>query len=618
MKKIKIFILCLFFVALGTVGSVAGFYINENSTAVVNWLNNSITVSKDNYKELLEESKLTVLQLSLEIASLEEENAQLQIEKEDLTNMLAELEQTEEGNQALIQDYTLQISSLDAQIIEKDSIIADLQALISSIYEDMITELFVLPDDLKNLTFTIYGYGEDFVVLFSDKSLYEFDCSEGTLNLICKDIVTSLNVFEGGYVYNKTVSSKTHVVFHSKSTGEDTIVIEGSTIKGCLGYENGCFIAFADSTYYLNFETVTAVKSFDAEFKVSSYFKPEFREYKDKLLLFSVTTTSSSNTSVYGLDNETKVGGVVCSGLSTSHTFRVFEFKEELYLLSGYSGTLLKGLYKLNLEDYTTSLVYEFVSQTNSNIGEFFVNEDFVVWGHQKTIYLFDGETTVVSVDSSVNTVTTVTGDFTKFCETESFVYLALGVRWIKVDKVNKTISILSQSNTYMRHFNLSDGRLVVVHKASSSGYISMSLFNTETDGFDYFLIKVTDFVFEHEGKVYYIDSSSTYPTLYYKDLATSKSTNICSNSGVTVNVNSVKVYGDVLLFYSNSQYILHCPTRTIAMVKVLNTYDSTMSNIEERTFYKKLSTLDNGIVYEKVVYNEDFTDYTKSVVIVK
>ena len=184
MKKIKIFLLCLLFVTLGTVGLVAGFYVSENSTAVVNWLNNTITVSKDNYKELLEESRLTVLQLTLEVESLEQENSQLALEKEELSNRIAELEQSEEDNLALIEEYTVQIADLDNQIIEKNTTIEDLQTLINSIYQDMMTELFVLPENLRDLTFAVFEDGEDFVVTFIDGSVYFLDSSDGELSMI--------------------------------------------------------------------------------------------------------------------------------------------------------------------------------------------------------------------------------------------------------------------------------------------------------------------------------------------------------------------------------------------------------------------------------------------------
>lgn len=621
MKKIKIFLLCLFFVTLGTVGAVAGFYVNENSTAVVNWLNNTITVSKDNYKELLEESRLTVLQLTLEVESLEQENSQLVLEKEELSNRIAELEQSEEDNLALIEEYSVQIADLDNQITEKNTTIEDLQTLINSIYQDMMTELFVFPDELEGLSFSVYEYGEDFLILFSNKALYEFDYSKGELNFICSDYVTLPVIFESGYIYNKTVSSKYSVVFHSKSTGEDTVVVEGMSHVGCLEYENGCFIAFTDSTYYLNFETVTAVKSFDHKLGIGSGYINEFINYEDKLLLLTYAGNSAVHGAIYCMDYETKVGGVLVSDISNSGgRYIVFTLKSKLYLLvSSFKVTAtVKGLYELNVVDYSYSLIYEFASQTSSTVGDFYVNEEVAIFGHQKYLYVFNGETVNISIDGTSSSISTTAGDFIKFYETETYEYLAHNTRWIKLDKANKTLIPLSFTSTYHRQFNLSDGRLVIVTKASNTSSVKMYIFNFETETFDYFLSTVTDFCFEHEGKVYYISDFGSYDTLYYKDLETSKTFSLGTTQSKNANINSVEVIGDVLLFYSNNQYILYCPTRSVVNNKLINSYDATMSNFAERTFYNRISTLTNGIAYEKIVYNEDFTDYTKTLVLVK
>lgn len=621
MKKIKIFLLSLFFVALGTVGAVAGFYVKENPKAVVNWLNNSISVSNDKYKELLEESKLTVLQLNLEIASLEEENAQLQTEKQDLTNRIAELEQGTEADEVLIQEYTTRIEELDAQIVEKDATIQDLQTLISSIYQGLIEDIFVLPEDLKGLTFSVYLDGEDdLLIKFSNNSLYLFDYSEGELSLIASGLhdTAHLKILPNCYLYAKyTNGSRLNLACYNKATKEETIIFKSSAAMSYLDYGNSCFIASSVGLYHFDYETLVSTKSFDDSFGGSSSYS--ISEYDNRLFVLAVGSSSSYRSGIAILDKETKVGGLVTLDLYYSSSYwKTFYLKGSFYVAVGQfksSGNTL-GLYRINLEDYSVELIYEFISQSNGSVGDFYLNDEIALFGHQKTIYKFDGETVSVLIDSTSNVATSQSANSAvKLGETDTAEYFSTYYYRFKYNKSDKSVTSLNISGNYSSSYNLSDGRAII---ALTSGSSYAYMFNPNDETFTPINHVLKDMYFEHEGYLYnYSSSSSAYLVRF--DLSTLTKVIVAES----VRFTSVKAFDDVLLFYytsaSSSSYILHCPTRTLSLnATKLTYYDSTLSNISERTFYRKLSSLDNGIAYEKIVYNEDFTDYTKTLVLVK
>lgn len=616
MRKIKIFILCLFFVALGTVGAVAGFYIDENSTAVVNWLNNTINVTNEDYKQLVEEYKVTTLQLNLEIASLEEENAQLRFEKEDLTNKVAELEQSEEDNQELIQDYTNQIAVLDEQIIEKDSMIADLQELVNSINQGLINELFVLPDDLKDLSIVAVPCEDGLMLEFSNSTLYMFDFDNGEMKLLQTDenyYKSFTKVVPCGYFYASGSGNSANLVYVNKFTQEKTTLLTSIYEVYYTEYANGCFVRGTGGMYYVDYATGNIIKSTDSY--VSSYMF-SFYDRGDFIVFEGGGGSSSYSGSVAIINKETMTGGFVDFKLyESSGYWDVFFLKGSFYLVIGRfksTGSSF-GLYKVN-DDYSIELVYEFVDQSYGIVNGLYVNDDIATFSHKSTFYIFDGENVSIGFDSS-NSIS-CDNTFTTFLETDSFEYMASGSAWLKYDKANKTFTKLGITYSYKSHLYFSDGRMIIFAKNGSNQH--SYTFNVETESLDSFATYISDYYFEHDGYFYYLSDSSQYPTFYRMDLSTLTKTTIKYSGSNYVTFISLEVVGDVLIFYWESAYMLYCPTRDIVLSNTIFSYDSALTNFKDRTVYKKLLDLDNGILYEKFVYNEDFTDFTKSLVIVK
>ena len=623
MKKIKIFILCLFFVALGTVGAVAGFYVNENSTAVVNWLNNTINVTNDDYKQLVEESKLTTMQLNLKIARLEEENSQLEIEKEQLNTRIAELEQGNEEDKSLIEEYKLQLADLEAQIAEKDLMIAELQELVNSVYQELVEEILVLPDDLKDKNLTYRVFGNDFLITVDGSMrVYEFNYDEGSLNLISSNsrYANASSIFKqvpNGYFYPGSYSSGGYsyacVTYYDKNTKESKELVQksGDTVM-YFDYDNGCFIFSSVGVHYFDYATSSATQYYTGSLNLVSN-----NVYEDEnSFVFNLCTKNSLsriNSIYFNKQNKTCFNVNLDLGTSygTSSYSKYFRLKGSLYCLVGkFYSTGTFGLYRINETDSTTELVYTFDDQTAGIIGDTFVNENLAVFSYAKNIYQFDGETVTIFKDSASNVVSQNGSNCELIAETETAEYYSnTETSYIfKYTKSTSEVEIIDIGYMFVAGAMVNDNTLILVRKSGVS-YLDLT-----TDTISDLRSGTFNLIYVIGDNFYLIYSYSIQMTIYAYSCSTLELVGSATNYVITGYMD----YGSAVVFYSDKQYTIFNPNSSSYGVNVACSYDSSLSSLEERTFYLKSSDLTDGALYTKLVYNEDFTECTRSLVLVK
>lgn len=619
MKKIRWLILFIVITAAATFIAVSGFYIDENKSAVVNWLNNKYVVTNDDYKNLIAETTATISQLNDQIDDLEEKNVNLTNEKTSLLSDVELLESELDLNEELIQSYLKQIEELNCQIEENERLILELRSLVSSLSQKVITEIVKLPENLNNVYLSFAWCGNNAFV-YSDTSLYYFNYSQGSLtevssSKICQtgQLFKIIQAFNDGYLFtvsdNQTYSYRvsTNELIHHFSMG-----LESSDAK-CVEYGNGCYMFYRLNCKYFNYST------FEFETIYHGVGGSEIYLYDGYVVSYYTYTASSGSTSTFirtftYFDLETRDYKVldVANVASTGSTYKYFYFKDVHYFLTHKSTESLYYLVKLDFVNGEYSVIWSDESKTlNWTIYLHLFENDFVVFNNYTIPCLFDGET-VITGDAVDRVRTSNSKDSKILLEYENKVYFAKDSDYTIYcyDRENKQLSVVINSNSsYYKFYVLSDTVFSYINSSYRYAYDIVS--DTSTVLGSSSLSLLWDI-----GDSYYFtsneNSTSGYIYRVYKETMESKL--IIKDIPY---FKSCYVLEDKIVFYGLNKYFVYSVSSTGANM-TSHSYVGELSDITSGLIYVKISDLEEGTLCYKYQYDENYEDYIRSLVVVK
>ena len=605
MKKFKIFLLFIFLVVISSCFAIIGFYYKENTNAVINWFNGEKVVVNANYKELVLEANKTINQLNIEISRLEEDNNGLLISKDNLENELEVLQGDYDNNQLLIEDYLIQIETLNVQILENNNKLEELKNIVNELYEDMILAIIDLPDDFKNAKTPGYALGDgyDFFIGVPSSCTYYFNYEKGTFEKILANfwINGTPKSVPGGYLLY--VSGVENLYFFDKETNSCTLfdIYDGS--QASLSYfsvDNGVYVVNLRNVYFYDFLTreLTLVSSLDG---VSA---GTFDFYKLSSGFVCVPKSNGIYNCVSYFDFETAKYYKVFESYNTSYNFVPFEFGGNLYILR--SGTTESGIYLFDCSSNVLNLVVSLPGST-SFFTELGVLDDFITFGYNKVIYLFDGVTlTNLASDLKISSAPVIYSYAITLFENESTIYYTLSDSYLiyKYDKLNKTIEFFSFSVSYKYHYLINNKFLFV-------SFGGLHLIDIEVGTCEQVQTGTAIYDTYHEigDYVYVFGTQTSYSYKFNKITGEyQKLKSITNYSGC-----KYVVLGERIIFYTSTRYFI-----VLGDKYEDSSYEGDKSSPSEGIFYVNVSAFGpytSGNLCYKYVYLEDGT-YTRDLVL--
>lgn len=604
MKKVlKNSLLFVLIVGFSTFLGVTGFYINENQTAVVNWLNNEVVIKNEEYKDIVVETNYTVAQLNEKISAIKADSQELESNKTALMAENEELSLDETTNADKIQENLVLIAEIDTKLEDNEEKLASLRELIDTVYSDMINQIIELPEELQavKLTFTFVEDNSFFIT--SSAGIYYFDYSAGKLVEVVNGIkINSYFKVPNGYLIDYNSSSHYSGVHYFNLTDYS---LTDSGLTSCVVYHernNRVYIFTVCSIGYFDYATqeFVTLKAYGSDSPstpvvnvVGNFAYSIDGKYRFTRLNFDTDEVTLFTEKVYGLNRPfmAKVDGVT-------------------YLFASYNSdtSFAQGVYVVDNENVQLVSCSDYVPTTTYT--EVYYNHDDVIFSENYKICLFkNGDVTELQTTTSMLSTVDKTIDI---YEDEAVKYFAYNKRYLfKYDKTLDTYMFIKDlGKVYL--VNQYSENLVVMANGSK-----ISVF----DGTQGTFLLETASNYSNSlnccsicGKYVLLSSSSKTSTQSYLiDMIsyTSKTLDSKYFAGEIKDVVDTKV---LMLF--DGYFTIFDTTKSASQNEYIS-YDSSKSLIADNIFYSFVETLENGSLYYKYVVAEDLT-YTKTLVVVK
>ena len=348
MSKIKFVLIVSLFVLISTLAGVSGFYVKENSSAVVGWLNNQYVVTNEDYKDYVDKTQKSAAELKSEINRLTNENNQLNFELENVTNKKLEAELDSANKQELIDSYILEIENLNTEIAENNEMIDYLRSYLSDIYGTMLKNIVSLPSELESGTldfFPVLGSNDFYVYKYYESPLYYFNYDSGYLVKVTDSSVGTNNYFSVRRVRNLDFFylSNTGLCAYDFNAGNLTKLVSGYT----FAYFN--VLEFKDLVYILSPNVAGYYDFTNNEFVVCGEFSNSLSNYFN-IWDYEQDAVYMSCNGLFYLDKINKTVTKLGSVYYQNYTPDVFKYRGNYYYV-GYdyvSSVKTWGLYKLD------------------------------------------------------------------------------------------------------------------------------------------------------------------------------------------------------------------------------------------------------------------------------
>lgn len=600
--------------ATSTLFSIGGFYVKENKSAVINWLDGQYIVTNEDYKEVVTEYNLTVAQLSEKINELENNNSELNIQKNELMIKVEELETQGSENAELIAEYQVQIETLTEQLEINEQTIAELQALIDELCANMLSAIIELPDDLKKAsTLNFVSAGDNnFFVYVQNGNCYYFDYDKGSLiQLSIPSFYALSNCFKSSVGYFMVTKINNKYDIYLLNTADYSITeIQKATVNSnyCLvsKVENGCY--FINYEYVFYYDYLTGEKTyFEVDLLFDIYSSSAYSMCIDNIIYWDIY--AHSNGVIIRIDTETKdfkcfqapqIGGYY------NHYLYVENGNEYLFNHSSYN----PGIYKLNMDTLTADLVTA-LTFTSFKCVTVFGNKLYYVDG--TSMYVIENNEPVlyrenVSIYDTPNNL---------LYETEEVeVSLIFGKYIMKHTKATGEDEILHELNGTCRSglYHIDSQKILIPRDGG------LDLYNTVDDSIS------TIYGSKFSSSVYTYSRLDNYLVI---TLCTTTETRALMIDVDTMNVSELSVWGygvsnfELIDIYNDTAYIVG--DRYLVIYSIANKnlllnlqYNSSASIPENNIFYSNsYLTLENGKkVYKRYVINPDNLTWTIDMVI--
>lgn len=606
MKK-KVFSICfilLLVIGVSTFLGVSGFFIKENKQAVVSWLDGQYIVTNDDYKDLVEDTNLTVSQLNTKIANLEAENESLNNDKAQLTLEVENLGEDIENRDEIISNYIVQIDSINAQLEENTQILREFKELIDKIYGEMIVNIIDLPEELNNINLTFKLLEDNNFFVSSSVGVYYFDYAQGLFVKITNEkSFNNIHKVPNGYL--GFVGYHLYYFNLEDFSFTDLIYISFNYVT-YLDVENGVYLINAFTAYYCDLNTLEVAMLYTNNATGGFGVYPNLNVYDNDVFWYT------RNNFLFHLDITTNNVSLIsdCIDAYESNSNNIFcKINDKYYFINSIDDFVNNnvqapiGIYVINMDTKSLELSCDFEFTAKAWAMNCIDNK--VLFIIESNIYCFDGNSVSLIYEYTSNMPSAYKIDIVY--EDNNVIYFHLYRFFFKLDRSTDEFCLVFdfESNSAGITYHIDDTRYYV---SRGSYYLILDIYdgilcshktsnvyafkNVEIYG-DYlsvsssasgFLLNLIDYTYIYRNGVCSIKLIGIHENLFYLQCKT----NFC-------------IYDITKDSYSN----------------VFIEYDVDKSNLAEHTYYSYIEDLDNGALYYKYVVNEDLT-YTKDLVVFK
>lgn len=620
MKKFKTFLLIIGFIISATCFSVASFYVRENNSAVVGWINGNRVVTNDEYKDYVTETTKTAKELTEEIERLKDINKQLDSE---LSKVVAEKEKAEADlntSEETINNLTQQIEALNLKIQENNETIEYLTNYINEISSLMLESIIDLPEDLKNKTLNFrYVTGtNNFYVYYNGSKLYYFDYDKGSLTQV--EGITALSyLYHFNYFGHKFLGADDYLYYHDVENNTCFRVISDKVSK-ISADENGAYIIKSNKIYRFDFATKVSVLINESSETFSNndatyilYDSTEELFYASANDLYYLNKTDNScilfSNCLYSVNSATHSGG---------DYYEVLKYKDEFYIKcsavvdDGYK----QGLYRIDFDNLSLVQIYQ-----SSNIDRFvfyhsFVKDYLLLLHCADGFMLYDGQTVKNLCEGTKSSFynNDNVNPITILYETEDYFIYSGGLACDNVYKY--TIStgsneMLAESTNSVWGIKYEVDDKLVFSNTNSSGHTFL-IIDKSTCTATVLMGSGTGFdIMNRFGDTLFLTSSQNSVYINKLDLSTMTVKYYYNNSassyvGSAKNIQILRQTEETICFVSDEGYVYmySFATDTVTGYKT----DTTLNDLDNMTFYVYVNTLEDKTLYYKYVIQDDLS----------